>query len=100
MLSKLYCNGDKNGTVCGANQEWELAKIFREHETSLAELTGFRVKITEMNDTAVKNIMHDPNPWASAKCRRPDCHATLETTLLVISGTRLRKVRKSWGNWK
>ena len=64
----LFVEQTKNG---------KLAKMFREQETRLAELTGFKVKITEMNGTAVKNILHDPNPWALAKCSRPDCYPCL-----------------------
>ena len=61
----LFVEQTKNGM---------LAKMFRDQEMRLAELTGFKVKITEMNGTAVKNILHDPNPWALARCSRPDCY--------------------------
>ena len=50
-----------------------LARMFREAETSLAELTGFRVKIAEKNGNKAIQLLHKSNPWAEGICGRESC---------------------------
>ena len=85
--TKTLVKGKQDGAASGKNQirttsvlfveqtpGGELASRFRQAEQSLSEITGFRVKIVERNGTQVKNILHNPNPWAEEACPRPECY--------------------------
>ena len=52
----------------------ELARLLREKEKMLSELTGFTVKIVESNGKSFKQLLCDPNPWATKRCSRDDCY--------------------------
>ena len=52
----------------------KLAKLMREHEKLMCRITGFRVKVVERNGTNMKQLLHNPNPWAEGICERKNCY--------------------------
>ena len=62
-----------------------LAKMLRENEEKLVELTGTRVKIVERTGTKIQDILTKSNPWQGQDCERKNC-------LLCITKTRTGKL--------
>ena len=52
----------------------ELASRYRQAESNLSAITGFRIKVVEKTGTAVKNILHKSNPWEDGFCSRVSCY--------------------------
>ena len=50
-----------------------LAKRLQEVEDRLADMTGYRVRITEMSGSQLCRILPNTNPWGNQDCQRGDC---------------------------
>ena len=50
-----------------------LAKRLQEVEDRLAEMTGYRVRITEMSGSQLCRMLPSTNPWGNQDCQRGDC---------------------------
>ena len=51
-----------------------LAKMLQEVEDRLADITGYRVRITEMSGSKLCRILSNTNPWGNRDCERKDCY--------------------------
>ena len=51
----------------------ELAKLLRENEEKLVELTGCKVKIVERTGTKIQELLTRSNPWKGHDCGRQNC---------------------------
>ena len=51
-----------------------LTKRLKEIEDRMTDITGFRVKISEMGGTQLSQLLPNTNPWAGSKCSRETCH--------------------------
>ena len=62
-----------------------LAKMLRQNEEKLVEMTGTRLKIIERTGTKIQDILTKSNPWQGQDCHRKNC-------LLCITKTRTGKL--------
>ena len=51
----------------------KLAKLMREAEAKLEDLTGYRLKVVERGGTKLENILHKSNLWEGKDCQRKNC---------------------------
>ena len=51
----------------------ELAKILRDNENKLEDLTGTRLKIVERTGTKLVDLITRSNPWQGLDCQRENC---------------------------
>ena len=58
-----------------------LAKILKEKEEKLKEITGEKVKIVEKAGMKLENILTKNNPWKGQDCGRPNCLLCMTKTL-------------------
>ena len=58
-----------------------LAKVIKEKEEKLKELTGEKVKIVEKAGMKLENILTKNNPWKGSDCGRPNCLLCMTKTL-------------------
>ena len=50
-----------------------LAKRMREAESSLQDMTGYRLKIVERAGTKLEDVLTKADPWQGQECGRPKC---------------------------
>ena len=50
-----------------------LARLLQEAEDGLAEMTGFRIRVTETSGAKLCHILPNTNPWAGMMCGREKC---------------------------
>lgn len=50
-----------------------LATRLKEADKKLSEITGDKLKITELGRLKLRNILHKPDPWAGQKYSNPKC---------------------------
>ena len=51
----------------------ELAKLLREKEQEMENLTGYRFKIVERTGLNLERLLHKSNPWSGEDCARDSC---------------------------
>ena len=51
----------------------KLTKMLRDEERKLSGITGYKVKIQEVNGTQLRRILCRKNPFQGIKCQRPTC---------------------------
>ena len=50
-----------------------MATRLKEADKKLSEITGDKLKITELGRLKLRNILHKPDPWAGQKYSNPKC---------------------------
>ena len=50
----------------------ELAKRMRQAESSLHDMTGYRIKIVERSGAKLEDILHKSDPWQGQDCGRDE----------------------------
>ena len=50
-----------------------MAKLLRENEEKLVQLTGSKVKIVERTGTKIQDLLTRSNPWKGHDCQRENC---------------------------
>ena len=51
----------------------KLAKRMREAESTLQDMTGYRLKIVERAGTKLEDVLVKADPWRGQDCARPNC---------------------------
>ena len=63
-ISVLFIDNTKGGN---------LAKIFRQEEKRLGNMTGYNIRVAEMAGMALSRLLPSTNPWGAGDCEREDC---------------------------
>ena len=61
----------------------KLAKLLQEAEDDLAEMTGFRIRITETSGAKLCHVLPNTNPWSGAMCGRQRCYPCGQGTEVI-----------------
>ena len=51
----------------------KLTKMLKEEEKKLSDITGYKVKIQEVNGTQIRRLLCRKNPFQGINCQRPSC---------------------------